>query len=107
MTNVISIQESEVRHTYPFGSHDKVMTYSDAEDMRATVDKTFADDPQCRRIVVPVEQENLEQIAECEKAGLRYVLDVRTRDGEELSLMVAEPEWVTSQSTDIKDLKLQ
>lgn len=107
MSEVISISNSELRHTYPYGARDRVMAFSDADDIRKTVESVFAGDPKCRRIVVPVEQGDVTQVEQCETAGLRYVLDVRTREGDELSLMVAEPEWVSNQSTDTKDLKLQ
>ena len=55
---------------------------------------------------MPVEPDNVEEISACEDAGMRYVLDVQLRTGEEHALMVAEPDWVANQSTDTKNLEL-
>lgn len=105
--SITYVSSTELRHTYPYGSHDAQVDFNGGEDLRARVDAVFAADAECRRVVVMVEQENVEQIKVCEDAGLRYVLDVQLRTGEEVSLMVSEPDWVTAQSTDVKDLELK
>lgn len=100
------VSDSELRHTYPYGKHDIEVDFTDKETLASAVNKAFASDPNCRRVVVKVEQDNVEQISTCEDAGLRYVLNVQLRTLEEVSLMVAEPDWVSSQSTAIEDLEL-
>ncbi|MBG9347303.1 hypothetical protein [Corynebacterium belfantii] len=100
------ISRSPLRHTYPSGRHDMEVDHSDAATMRTEITSIFADHHQCRRVIVAVEQGNGAQIAECEAAGLHYVLDVQLRTLEEVSLMVAEPDWVASQTSDIHDLEL-
>lgn len=98
------VKKIELRHTYPYGRHDIAVDYEGGTDLAARVKEAFDSDPECRRVVVAVEQDNKEEIAVCEDAGLRYVLDVQQRSGEENALMVAEPDWVLAQSTDVKDL---
>ena len=77
-----------------------------AEALAQRISEVFATDPKCRRVIVPVEPDNVEEISACEDAGMRYVLDVQLRTGEEHALMVAEPDWVANQSTDTKNLEL-
>lgn len=80
--------------------------HSDAATMRTEITSIFADHHQCRRVIVAVEQGNRAQIAECEATGLHYVLDIQLRTLEEVSLMVAELNWVAAQTSDIHDLEL-
>lgn len=105
--SVTYISATELRHTYPYGEHDIAVDFAGGENLRERVAAAFAEDPQCRRVVVAVEQDNKEQIGLCEDHGLHYVLDVQLRTREEVALMVAEPDWVSAQSTDIKDLELK
>ncbi|MBG9310686.1 hypothetical protein ABMV07_11825 [Corynebacterium belfantii] len=100
------ISRSPLRHTYPSGRHDMEVDHSDAATMRTEITSIFADHHQCRRVIVAVEQGNGAQIAECEAAGLHYVLDIQLRTLEEVSLMVAELNWVAAQTSDIHDLEL-
>ncbi|MDO5098802.1 MAG: hypothetical protein Q4D85_08580 [Corynebacterium sp.] len=104
--HAIPIESSPLRHTYPYGKNDLELPFGTASEMKGDVAEIFARQPECRRIVVAVEEGDIEAIRECEKAGLRYVLDVQLRDGKDLSLMVAEPDWVTEMSEDIEGLKL-
>jgi hypothetical protein len=57
-------------------------------------------DPRCRRVVHAVPAGQRDQIAAAESAGCRYVVDVDL-GREELSLLVAEPDWVTDTDIDI------
>lgn len=100
------VAASELRHTYPYGSHDRVLAQGTAEEMTAAIADIFTAHPQCRRIVVPVPTGDTEAISACEQAGLRYVLDVEQRDGQELSLMVAEQGWVAAINENIEGLDL-
>lgn len=100
------ISESPIRHTYPYGKTDVTVPFAEKDELVRSVEKVFDEMPECRRVVVAVPQGDVEKIATCEEAGLRYVLDVDLRDGTELSLVVAEPDWVTSRSIDIDGLDL-
>ncbi|AKK07311.1 hypothetical protein CMUST_15110 [Corynebacterium mustelae] len=104
--HAIPIESSPLRHTYPYGKNDLELPFGTAKEMQLEVAEIFANHPDCRRIVVAVEEGDVDAISECEQAGLRYVLDVQLRDGKDLSLMVAEPDWVTEMSEEIEGLKL-
>lgn len=99
------VSHSPLQHTYPFSAHDVTIPFADADTLRTQIADVFKVDPECRRVVVAVTQDDAE-VATCEEAGMRYVLEVQLRDGSDVSLMVAEPRWVLNQSTDIKDLNL-
>ncbi|MCK7641990.1 hypothetical protein JIM95_003480 [Corynebacterium sp. CCM 8835] len=105
--SAVHISRSPLRHTYPYGSDDMELPFGTAESMRTGVSEVFAAHPECRRIVIAVPEGDLDAVSECEAAGLRYVVDVETREGADVSLMVAEPDWLTRQSTDISELELK
>lgn len=100
------VKDHPIRHTYPFGSNDVVLPYSGANALSERIREVFDTDAKCRRVIVPVEPDNVEEISACENAGMRYVLEVQLRTGEEHVLMVAEPDWVADQSTDTTSLEL-
>ncbi|GAA1470990.1 hypothetical protein P4N68_06550 [Corynebacterium felinum] len=104
--NFLPIELSPLRHTYPYGKNDLELTFGSAAEMRADVEQIFSTHPECKRIVVAVNEGDLDAIRECERAGLRYVLDVQLRDGKDLSLMVAEQGWVTEVNEEIEGLSL-
>ncbi|MHA2787677.1 hypothetical protein ACXZ66_00790 [Corynebacterium sp. S7] len=106
MSNFTLIQNSELRHTYPYGKTDIEVPFGTVDELRESIDKVYQEFPECRRIVVAVEQDNLTEIGICEDAGLRYAIDVQTRDGRESSLMVHEPTWVKEEPSEIEDLEL-
>ncbi|MEU6729342.1 hypothetical protein ABZ917_37050 [Nonomuraea wenchangensis] len=91
-----------LRDAYPVAAHDLELRVAeaDAELLRALVDDIAAADPQCRRVVYAVPQGDLDRMAVGEAAGFRYVVDVDLAD-EQLSLLVAEPEWVTRTDMDL------
>jgi hypothetical protein len=51
-------------------------------------------------VVFAAPVDDLEIVAAAEAAGFRYVVDVEV-PGEDLSLLVAEPEWVTRVDMDL------
>lgn len=101
------ISQTQVRHTYPYGRHDIEIPFAPAAELRESLAQAFREVPECPRAVVIVDEGDLAAISTCEDAGMRYALDVQLPDGREVSLMVQEPDWVTSQSTDITDLELK
>lgn len=107
MSEPTYVKNDELRHTYPYGRHDILVGFEGGVELKERVTAAFAFDPECRRVVVPVDEGDKDQVAACEAAGLRYVLDVETPSRKEYSLMVAEPDWVLAQSTDVKDLELK
>lgn len=100
------IEKSPLRHTYPYGKNDVELHYGTAEEMRSDIAKIFATNASCRRIVVAVPAGDKTALAECESAGLRYVLDVELRDGQDLSLLVAEQGWLYTINEEIEGLDL-
>jgi hypothetical protein len=60
----------------------------------------MAADPECRRVVFAASVGDLDAVAAAQAAGFRYVLDVDVPDAE-LSLLVAEPDWVSDVDADL------
>jgi len=107
-----------LRLAYPVAVHDleiRVMDVATFGDLTAVlgavVSAVWKSDPQCRKIVYAVtrdEPENgplspfsaIEAAEAAEAAGFRYVVDVDIADAE-LSLLVAEPDWVTLVDMDL------
>lgn len=95
---------SKVRYAYPAGVHDRFLTLfqgATAETLQLVSETIWAEDPQCRRLVLATAEGNIEQIALAEQSGYRYVVDVDLPGGEEVTLMVAEPDWVLEESRNI------
>lgn len=104
-----------LRLAYPVAARDveaRVSDVTSAKDLtavlRAIVPAIRESDPQCRKVVYAVEHSGSGRaplstaatIAAAEAAGFRYVVDVDIDDAE-LSLLVAEPEWVTGVDIDL------
>lgn len=111
-TNRIGVRRARAGHladAYPAGTHDRELVVegapSAAEVSRVTA-RILEDEPQCRRVVLPVPERDLRAIAWAEDAGFRYVIDVETHVGG-LSLLVTEPEWVIAQPHILDDIPLQ
>ncbi|MER7045058.1 hypothetical protein [Streptomyces jumonjinensis] len=92
---------------YPAGAHDvEVRIESEVRGdvlttlLRTLVGAVRAADARCRRIVYAVDEGGVEKIEAAEAAGFRYVVDVDVQDLE-LSLLVAEPSWVTATDMDL------
>lgn len=100
------ISQTPLQHTYPYGRHDVEIPFGTTEEIKASLEEVFREVPECRRAIVAIPQGDGEAARVCEEAGLQYALDVQIRDGRELSLMIYEPDWVSSQSTEITDLEL-
>lgn len=97
---------SRLHDAYPAGARDLELSADTrrSEVLQLVSDHLFAEDPDCRRIVLGVPEDTVEFIASAEQAGFRYVIDVDLPEGESLSLLVAEPEWVLSQPTAVDAL---
>nr|ACJ12469.1 hypothetical protein [Rhodococcus sp. T104] len=104
-----------LRLAYPVAAHDVEVTIHDVTAsehltavLRAVVDAVRESDPRCRKVVFAVDRHvssraelsPLTVVAAAEAAGFRYVVDVDIDDAE-LSLLVAEPEWVTAVDIDL------
>lgn len=90
-----------LRDAYPVSAHDvEVCILGTAtpevvtDVLGATARAVLSADPRCRRVVFAAPAGELNTVAAAAAAGFRYVLDVDV-PGAELSLLVAEPEWVT------------
>jgi hypothetical protein len=97
-----------LREAYPVGAHDVEARVPDkavpldvlTDLLRDVVTAVERSDPECRRIVFTATEGDLATIAAAEDAGLRYVVDVDIPDGS-VSLLVAEPDWVTHVDMDL------
>lgn len=106
---LVRARASEFAQSYPAGEHDVVLLVEGAPTAAAVADLTasvFDADPRCRRVVLPVGEEDVPAIAWAEDAGFRYVVDVEVRSGG-YSLLVAEPEWVLEQPHVLDDIPLK
>jgi hypothetical protein len=98
-----------LRDAYPVGAHDVEIRISHRllSSSRLTVflDELgvaiLAADRACRRVVVAVAPDDLAAISAAESVGFRHVVDVDV-PGEELSLLVREPEWATQVDADLE-----
>lgn len=100
---------SELADAYPAGTHDRELIVEGdptASAVAAFTQRVLADDPRCRRVVLPVPERDLAAIAWAEQAGFRYVVDVETRAGA-FSLLVTEPDWVLAQPHILEDIPLK
>ena len=95
-----------LRDAYPVNAHDVEVQVTEelppdrlAEILARTAHEVLGNDPRCRRVVFAVPVDDLTSIAAAHAAGFRYVVDVDI-PGEELSLLVAEPHWVTAIDSD-------
>jgi len=98
--------EGRLRDAYPVNAHDVEVQVTEelppdrlAEILARTAHEVLGNDPRCRRVVFAVPVDDLTSIAAAHAAGFRYVVDVDI-PGEELSLLVAEPHWVTAIDSD-------
>ncbi|WP_157570593.1 hypothetical protein [Microtetraspora malaysiensis] len=96
-----------LREAYPVGAHDVEIRVADGtppalrtEVLAVLVGAIRAADPRCRRAVFAAPVDRPDVVAAAQAAGFRYVLDVDV-PGAELSLLVAEPEWVTCVGMDL------
>lgn len=101
------IESSPLRHTYPYAKNDVELTYGSAEAMKSDLKKIYAENPECRRVVVAIAEDDAEAAANCEEAGMHFVTAVELRDGNEVALMVHEPEWVAEEPSTIEEMELK
>ncbi|MEU4650117.1 hypothetical protein [Nocardia fluminea] len=96
-----------LRHAYPVNAHDIEARVGDATPRRllpdllaALTSAVEAAEPRCRRIIFAAATGDSDTLAAAESAGFRFVVEVGIPDAE-LSLMVAEPDWVTTVDMDL------
>ena len=88
MLDYRNITKSPLKHTYPYGTTDTVVDLGTTAEIKETVAEVFKQQPECRRVIVPVPVGDTDGVIAAEEAGLRYVLDVTQR----LSLIhISEP----------------
>ena len=97
-----------LRDAYPVHAHDVEVRAVDDVAVQAIVaplgelaEAILAADPQCRRIVFAAPAGDAATVTAAQSAGFRYVVDVDI-PGAELSLLVAEPQWVTRVDADLQ-----
>jgi hypothetical protein len=96
-----------LRDAYPVAEHDIEVQLTGTSLPRPQLTSLLSEvvaaveaaDPACRRIVFAVPEGDLDRISAAEEAGFRYVVDVDLPDSS-LSLLVAEPTWVTRIDSD-------
>lgn len=91
-----------LRDSYPVNAHDVEVRVAGepppallADLLRDAAREALKADPRCRRVVFAAHSEAQPAIDAAKAAGFRYVADVDLPEGE-LSLFVAEPDWVTA-----------
>lgn len=96
-----------LRDAYPVNAHDvevridaEVGPAELADALGAAARDAFGADPRCRRVVFAAPAGDLAAMAAAEAAGFRHVVDVDI-PGAELSLFVAEADWVTNADMDL------
>lgn len=96
-----------LRDAYPVSAHDiavQVFGRPAADVLTdvlvSVVDAVLTSDPRCRRVVYAARAGDHDAVWAAEAAGFRYVLDVDV-PGAELSLLVAEPAWVSRVDIDL------
>lgn len=102
-------REGELALAYPAGTHDRELVVEGSPSPAAVAGLAaaiLAADERCRRVVLPVPEQDLPAIAWAEEAGFRYVVDVETRAGS-FSLLVVEPGWVLEQPHVLADIPLK
>lgn len=102
-------RSGELRDAYPSGTHDVELGYLGQPDPVIVAEYTqtiLHSDPRCRRVVLPVPEQDLAAIGWAEEAGYRYVIDVETTTGG-YSLLVTEPQWVIDQPSILEDIPLK
>ncbi|WP_433634856.1 hypothetical protein [Nocardia sp. CA-120079] len=96
-----------LREAYPVSTHDiearitgRIPQALLVELLASLVSALEKADPQCRKIVFATVVGDINAPATAEAAGFRYVVDVDLPDAE-VSLFVAEPNWVTAVDMDL------
>lgn len=96
-----------LRDAYPVSAHDvevRIVRHTGEIGVPAALAELrgaiLNADSRCRRVVFAAAADDETMRAAAASAGFRYVLDVEV-PGAELSLMVAEPTWVTRSDADL------
>lgn len=99
----------DLADAYPAGTHDRELLVEGDPTAAVVTEITkriLHEDPRCRRVVLPVPENDLASIGWAEDAGFRYVVDVETATGE-YALLVTEPDWVLAQPHILEDIPLK
>ncbi|MGC9542199.1 hypothetical protein [Streptomyces sp. UG1] len=91
-----------LREAYPVGARDVELLVDSGtpEVLRSLLHAVRAADPDCRRVVHAVPEGDRTSVEAAEAVGFRYAVDVDLQD-QQLSLLVAEPDWVTATDMDL------
>lgn len=103
------VRATELAEAYPAGIDDLELIVDgrpSPDEMRSSVQWILEQNPNCRRIVLAVSEQEIPAIAWAEESGFRYVVDVETRSGA-YSLLVTEPSWVLTQPLVLEDIPLR
>jgi hypothetical protein len=102
--------ESRLRDAYPVSHHDVELHSVDglaSQGFTAALAELsqaiLAADPHTRRVVFAAAAGDEGAVSAARAAGFRYVLDVDV-PGAELSLLVAEPDWVTTRDAGLEQV---
>jgi hypothetical protein len=98
--------DGRLRNAYPVSAHDVVLDVLNGaaaqqimHPLAVLTQAILNSDNSCRRVVFAAPADDHALVAAAQAAGFRYVLDVDV-PGAELSLLVAEPRWVTDFDND-------
>jgi hypothetical protein len=93
--------------SYPPGEHDLEVIVDELDPLdelsivlRTVTEGVQQEHPECRRVVFAAPEGSVDVVSAAREVGFRYVVDVEVA-GESLSLMVAEPGWVTVVDMDL------
>lgn len=103
------VTDTRIRETYPVSARDRLVEPPEgapSEGIQLVSEEAMGQDPKCRRLVIAVDEEDVQAIARAEHGGYRYVLDVDLPD-RAVALLVAEPDWVLEESRNINDVPLK
>lgn len=97
---------SEIKDAYPVSGRDQLLEVSGPAEpgtIQLVSEELMRRDPLCRRLVIAVDEGDVQAIARAEAGGFRYVVDVDLWD-RAVSLMTAEPDWVLEESRRIDEV---
>ena len=98
--------DGRLRNAYPVSAHDVELDVLNGaapqqimHPLAVLTQAILNSDDSCRRVVFAAPADDHALVAAAQAAGFRFVLDVDV-PGAELSLLVAEPRWVTKLDDD-------
>lgn len=103
------VTDTRIRETYPVSARDRLVEPPEgapSEVIQLVSEEVMGQDPKCRRLVIAVDEEDVQAVDRAERGGYRYVLDVDL-PGRAVALLAAEPDWVLEESRNINDVPLK